>query len=401
MKKIFLTIFHVLFWISLCQADIVDDGMPAGTPENLKDSTRQLIQAGVKSADAVSMTRAMLENHFSVESALQAHQIIMNARQQGLPVKPLENKVFEGMTKNVRPDRIVRAMEDVLSRFAYAYDRAALLSNQHAQISRLADALAAALAAGLNNRDAAKICGLIQDRTQNMNSGEQDELASETLITARDVARLSVASQDVTEVVVQALQRGFDADQMKSMRSSFLSISRSIAPRELAQNYAKALQQGRGFHGFESSGAKAGHGGAAGSGGSGGARGAVPGAPAAGEHPEAAAAEDPEAAAGEDPGAAAAEDPEAAAAEDPAEISESITTDGRNKYPAIQQSCKCLIPPKVHMSSSIKTRKMIPGSFCGLLNSPDISDTGIPVGRLTAAGEFSETKPVQRFSVFR
>ena len=62
------------------------------------------------------------------------------------------------MTKNLKADRIVRAMEIVLSRYAFAYERAAVLSIVKEQISRLGNTLAASLAAGLNNQNVTITC---------------------------------------------------------------------------------------------------------------------------------------------------------------------------------------------------------------------------------------------------
>jgi len=278
MKKILITVFFLLFNASFAFSDAVDDRLPPETPDKLKASTRQMMQAGLKGDDAIKMTRLMLENKFTIDNTLKAQQIIMNAHNKGLPIEPLENKAFEGMTKNVKADRIVRAMEIVLSRYAFAYERAAVLSKQKEQISRLGNTLAAGLAAGLNNQDAAQICSTVQNRAQNTNSTEHDSLAFETLKTARDMARLSVASKDVADVLIQALQKGYGAEEMKSMRASFMSHSRTSSPQSLAKSYSKAIQQGKSVHGLESaagrghSGASGGSGGSGDSGGSGAGR---------------------------------------------------------------------------------------------------------------------------------
>ena len=276
MKKIFITIFPLLFSASIALADAVDDRLPPETPDQLKASTRQMIQAGLNIDAAIKMTRSMLENDFTTDNTLKAQQIIMNAHRQGLPIEPLQNKAFEGMTKNVKAARIVRAMEIVLSRYAFAYERAAVLSTEKQQINRLGNTLAAGLAAGLNHQDAANICSTLQNRAQNMNRTEHDSLAVETLKTARDMARLSVASKAVTDVVIQALQKGYSAEEMKNMRASFMSHSRSTSPQNLAKSYSKAIQQGKSINGLDNStgkGGSAGSGGSSGSGGPGGSGG--------------------------------------------------------------------------------------------------------------------------------
>ena len=279
MKKIIITVLFLLFYASSAFADEVDDRLPPGTPDKLKASTRQMILAGLKDDDAIKMTRSMLENKFTIDNTLEAQQIIMNALYEGLPLEPLKNKIFEGMAKNVKPDRIVRAMEMVLSRYTFAYGQAAVLTKEKTQIGRLGNTLSAALAAGLKNQDAAQICSMIQNKAQTMNSTAHNSLAFETLKTARDMARLNVASQAVADVLIQALQKDYRAEEMKSMRASFRSHSRTGSPQNLAKSFSKAIQQGKSIDGpegpadMEHSGDLGGSGGSSGSGGSGGSSG--------------------------------------------------------------------------------------------------------------------------------
>ncbi len=90
------------------------------------------------------------------------------------------------------------------------------------------------------------------------------------------MARLSVASKAVTDVVIQALQKGYSAEEMKNMRASFMSHSRSTSPQNLAKSYSKAIQHGKSINGLDNStgkGGSAGSGGSSGSGGPGGSGG--------------------------------------------------------------------------------------------------------------------------------
>jgi hypothetical protein len=274
-KRIFITVLFLLIYASSTLADVVDDRLPQETPAELKASTRQMVQDGIKSDDAIKLTRAMLDNNFTIDNTLKAQQIIMDAHSKGLPTAPLENKAFEGMTKNVKEDRIVRAMQTVLSRYAFAYDQAAKLSKNKQHLNPLGNTLAAGLAAGLNNQDATQICSTVQNSAQ---IKDDNTLAFETLKTARDMARLRVDSKTVTDVLVQALQKGYGVKEMKSMRAAFVSPSRSTSPQNLAKSYSKAIQEGKGIHGLEGSGrghsgSSRGIGGSDGSGGSGGSGG--------------------------------------------------------------------------------------------------------------------------------
>ena len=235
MKKIIIIIFFLIFYASIAFADAVEDRLPPGTPDKLKASTRQMILAGLKDDDAIKVTRSMLENKFTIDNTLEAQQ-----------------------------------------RYTFAYGQAAVLTKEKTQIGRLGNPLSAALAAGLKNQDAAQICSMIQNKAQTMNSTAHNSLAFETLKTARDMARLSVASQAVADVLIQALQKGYRAEEMKSMRVSFMSRSRTGSPQNLAKSFSKAIQQGKsidGPAGMDHSGDLGGSGGSSGSGGTGGSDG--------------------------------------------------------------------------------------------------------------------------------
>ena len=272
MKKVIIIFCLLLFFASIASADVVDEGLSAETAGQLKTGTRQMIHLGMKRDDALRLTRAMVQNHFSVEQAMKAQQIVMKAQHKALPVEPIVSKAFEGMAKKVKADRIVQAMEKVQARFAFAYGQAARLSTQKAQVDRLGNILAAALAAGLNTQDAEKICRMIQ-KTNNLPRAQQHNLAVEALTTSREMARLGVTSKAVTGVVTEALHRGFSATELKSMRQSFMSRSRSVSPNDLARGYLDAVSHGKSGHGAGGSSGMGGSGGSSGGGHGGGGSG--------------------------------------------------------------------------------------------------------------------------------
>ncbi|UCF83073.1 MAG: hypothetical protein JSV50_18115, partial [Desulfobacteraceae bacterium] len=109
MKKIFLIACVIFFWASAALGDEVDKGLSSMTPEQVKVSTRQMIRSGINSNDALKMTRLMLENRFREEHTLRAHQIIIEAHKEGLPVEPIMSKAYEGIAKQVKDMNIVQA----------------------------------------------------------------------------------------------------------------------------------------------------------------------------------------------------------------------------------------------------------------------------------------------------
>ena len=252
----------------------IDDSLPPQTPAAVRASIRQAVQNGLQQDDVVNLTRAMLQSKFDLQQIQQAHALLTGAQTLDLPVQPLMNKAFEGMAKGVNPSLILAAMETVQSRNAFAYERAARLSRNKTQTANLGKSLSAGLAAGLSKEDAAKITLMIQQRSQAMKSDRAYSLALECFTTARDVARLGVSSQAVTNLVLTALSQGFSDQDMRAMRNAYMTEARHSEPQKVARSYSAAIQEGKGFQagpgGGGSGSASGGPGpGASGSGGSG------------------------------------------------------------------------------------------------------------------------------------
>ncbi|UCF94838.1 MAG: hypothetical protein JSW39_12020, partial [Desulfobacterales bacterium] len=252
--------------------DEIDQGLPADAGQELKASTREMIARGINQEDAVRLTQAMVHYGFKNEQTLNAHEIIMNAHQEALPVQPIVNKAFEGMAKQVPPPDIVQAMEKVRARYDSAYSLARALSGEKGQTVFWGDTIAAGLAAGLSQEDAGRIMDTLQHRAQQTEKGPSAALATEALLTARDMSRLGVSSPTTADVVSHALQKGFTAEEIKGMRNSFVSQRGHISFNNLAKSYAEAIQQGKGF-GNLGRGGSAAPGGSSGQGGSGGGSG--------------------------------------------------------------------------------------------------------------------------------
>jgi hypothetical protein len=281
-----ITIFClILCWVSIASADDVDQALQGLAADPVKQSARALIAAGMEKSKAIEITRAMLQDQFTQQDVLDAHNLLMNAHKKGLPVEPLMNKAFEGMAKNVEAGRIVAAMEKVQSRDTFAHSQAKMLTGRENQVSHMAIMIAQGLAAGLSETDVATITGALQAKAKGQSPDQGEQLALEALMIARDISRLGVKSEATTDVVLQALQHGFSADDMQDMRQSFMNQSQTMSPAKLAQSFAKGIQQGKNAQslGEMSSGKSVTHGGS--SGGAGGGAGPGGGSGGAGGGP--------------------------------------------------------------------------------------------------------------------
>ena len=247
MKLTWTITIIVLFSASLACADEISEAFSGKAPEAVIKSTRRLIQSGLNRQDTIAVTRAMLQNEFSVQQILDAHAVIMNAHQQGVPPDPIISKAYEGMSKRVRAGNIVGAMQKVQSRYAFAYQQTQKLTARKSHVNQMAHIMAAGLAAGIDPIGFEKIVKELQVRFQEMNTDQQGALATETLKASRDIARLGVSSSQTLSVVVTALQHQFDYIQMQNMRVSFIKRSRTDTPQSLAASYAAAIERGVNF----------------------------------------------------------------------------------------------------------------------------------------------------------
>jgi hypothetical protein len=246
MKKIFAIVLALFFGVSVAFADEVDEGLSSMASEQVRSCARQMIQLGVDSDHALKMTGNMLINQFREEQILSAQRMIMNASKEGLPVEPLMDKAYEGMTKRVQAEKILQAMEKVRSRYRHAHRRANGLTEEKDERRRIRKIIAQCLAAGLNDKEVETITYKLQERAQEMTKAEARDLAKESFMAARDMRRLGVTSMVATDVVWQALDhRRYDAKDMKAMRHSFIIHMRytSLATN-LARSYANSISRG-------------------------------------------------------------------------------------------------------------------------------------------------------------
>ena len=192
------------------------------------------------------MTRLMLQNRFREEEVLRAHQTVMNARKGGLPVGPVIDKAFEGMTKRAEAGNIVRAMEAVHTRYASAEKFANRITEERSSREQIQNAIAHSFAAGLRERDVQAMTEALQQRarTETMTASKLGPLAVETFTTARDMTRSGVSPGVATEVLSQAIQHRYSAAEMQMMRRSFSNQSRQTSPNTLAEKYAQGIREG-------------------------------------------------------------------------------------------------------------------------------------------------------------
>ncbi len=274
MKKVFIMGAVLIFCVTVAWADPVDQELPKTATQQVKNSTRQMIKQGFNPENVIDMTRQMLANNFGQQHVLQAHAILMNAHKQGLPTEPIMSKAHEGLAKQAHAKAVVQAMEQVQSRNAFATKQAKVITNDSAKVNQMAAILAGSMAAGITHQDIGRMMQALQARTRNMTRTYAEDLAMQTFMTARMMARLGMKSESVGDAVCQALQQGHNAQEMHNMRNTIMANSRHSFSESFSESHSiKAGQHGGqggvGGHGGDSGGhggGSGGHGGGSGGG---------------------------------------------------------------------------------------------------------------------------------------
>lgn len=278
-KKLFWTtivyLTGVFFILSAAaSADEMEQGLSQLHPQ-VQERTREMIRAGVRTEDAVRLVRSMHANHFQVEQMLKVQTVVLEAQGKGLPPMPVINKAFEGMAKQVPPEKTLQAMEAVRSRYAFAYSQSWSLTSEKNHAERFGNMLAESLAAGFSEQDASQTVSRLQEHTPKLSPEHLNQLADACLAMARDMSRLGVSSNLTGQIISGAISNGLSANDITSMHQSLLAQSQTHSAQSLAQGLVQGLQQGQTSHGMSSPGQSGGSGsgsagGAVGGGGSGG-----------------------------------------------------------------------------------------------------------------------------------
>ena len=283
MKKLLIIILGICLCSSLAFGDELDRRLSTISDEQIRVHTRAMINEGTPSNEAIKMTHLMIQNNFKDQDTLRAQKIIIDTVKEGLPYRPVMNKAYEGIAKNVQEDRVIEAMEKTRMRYSVAYRYARSITQNPVRVNSIGKTIAESLAAGINNKDAHQIMESLQNSTRQMTKNNTEAFAEEIFLSLRDMARRSVPSKIATAVVSKAMAQQYAVHELKQMRYSFITRSMNVDPVKLAIQYGHDIEHGVRAKGLNNnqmgqssqSGKGSGHGGSGGNGGGGGGGGAT------------------------------------------------------------------------------------------------------------------------------
>ena len=244
MKKLLIIILGICLCSSLAFGDELDRRLSTIDNEQIRVQTRAMINAGIPGDEAIKMTRLMIQNNYQYQNTLRAQKILIDTVEEGLPDKPVMNKAYEGIAKNVQEDRVIEAMEKTRTRYSVAYRHARSITQNPVRVNDIGKTIAEGLTAGINNKDAYQIMESLQNSTRQMTRNDTEAFAEEIFLSLRDMARRSVLSKIATDVVSKALEHEYSVEEIKQMRHSFISRSMNIDPTILAIQYGHDIDHG-------------------------------------------------------------------------------------------------------------------------------------------------------------
>jgi len=266
-------ILVALLTVTASAQDIV--GENAITPPQRRVAESTLIRAGMADADAAGLIQSMAEAGYTAEQVAMVGQRIEAAAGDRDTQNAVISKVREGLAKGVGAEGIVKATERVRERYGFAMQMAKTLAGDRSP--GLGAIIADGISSGLTHQDSDRIASGLQARASQMAGDRMHALATETMMTARDMVRLGVASQAASEVVGEALAKGYDEMSMQVLRQAFNAQRAQGDMNQVAQRFGLAIRQGvhvrdLGVHAGagRSGGAGGGRSGGSGAGGSGG-----------------------------------------------------------------------------------------------------------------------------------
>lgn len=244
MKNFLIIILGICLCSSLAFGDEVDRKLSTIGNEQIRVHTRAMINAGIPSDEAIKMTSLMIQNNYQYQNTLRAQKILIDTVKEGLPDKPVMNKAYEGIAKNVPENRVIQAMENTRSRYSIAYRHARSITQNSDRVNDIGKTIAESLTAGIHRTDILQIMERLQNRTRQMTRNNTEAFAEEIFLSLRDMARRSVSSKLATDVVGKALEQQYSVQEIKQMRHSFISRSMNIDPTELANQYGYDIEHG-------------------------------------------------------------------------------------------------------------------------------------------------------------
>lgn len=241
MKKISILIsFILLIHIPLLagETSVIPAGQLPIAGGSSNDSGLSAAQSQAQLADTMRL------NRFSETDMARIHSVLEDMEGSTLPAEPVINKVYEGIAKGVEPEVIVQAAERVRDRYRIAERQAGEFTSDTAQRTRLREMIASTYAAGMTEPECSRIVSRLQTATRTMDNQTAQELALQTMATARAMLRRGAGPENTSRALDRALAQSYQAGDMVQMRHRFEYRARYGSPDRVAAQFDNEISSG-------------------------------------------------------------------------------------------------------------------------------------------------------------
>lgn len=241
MKRLLLVIMIVCVMPAFSYADEIDGPLPA----NVQESARQAVQMGIQNQEISQMTQTMLQNQYTEKQMIQAHEVLMKAKQENLPTDPVMNKFNESVAKQEKAKNTIKAMEAARTQYKTASDLAGGMTQDRTQARVMTEEMAQCMDAGIKSRDMKKIATSLQERTKNMDQQEAQAYRTGTLNAAKQMAQTGASSGSTSKMVRNAMKQQYSMQDMGKLQTTFAAeVKNAGEATALANSFANAIKSG-------------------------------------------------------------------------------------------------------------------------------------------------------------
>jgi len=244
--------------------------------DRIMDGAQECLKAGVPSRDVTSLVEQAAKSSIDAEHIEKMLQQMTKARQSELPTGPVASKAMEGMVKQVKAQKIVKAMEKVRERMEFASGQMNRLEKLNFSKEEKNEAMvrtADALAAGMERKHVRQVYGNLEKEAAQVRS--QKTLREQTLAAVETMKRIrgyGVPSEEVAGLCGKMIQNQYTEQEMEKVMGEFtMARNQNRNMRNVSQSVQGSMGgDGQGSDGSSEGGAGSG---GAGSGGSGSSQG--------------------------------------------------------------------------------------------------------------------------------
>lgn len=215
-----------------------------GRREALKALTKTMAENGASGDEIQRMVRMLDEKKFTIVSIESIGNTVSETAKAGIPIEPVIHKAYEGMAKNVPAESLVKALEKTRRRYAFAFQRARTFTRSKDDLKQLGVVLADCMAASVVEKDVDQITEQLRIRIKEIEENNGKNLAEQSFLLGRSMARMGVPSEKVRDVVCIALIKQYTPKDMMELQKQFSRKARTGSAAKLADEYSTAISHG-------------------------------------------------------------------------------------------------------------------------------------------------------------